>query len=544
MVTDALVLVFYFLAIFGIGIFAGRKQKDLEDYALGGRSLPWWAILASIIAAEVSAATFLGAPGEGYANRNFTYAQLCIGTIIGRIVVGKLFLKPYYDYNVVSIYEYLEKRFGLATRRMGSFVFLISRVLASGTRLYFAGILLVIIWQYVSGATASPDQVVYLYTGALIVITVATTIYTAIGGLKAVVWTDVLQACVLAISIISAIIVLLWNIPGGWETITATLNRPDDWSFWSLGLASEGSLGDQIIHILGEEYTVWAAFLGSSFVTMATHGTDQDMVQRMLAAKNSSTGAKAVILSGLIDFPVVITFLFTGILLYVFYQSNPGLHVPERTLEIFPHFIVYNLPAGVRGLLIAGLLATAMGSLSTALNSLATTATKDWYQGIFRPQAQGKELLIVAKWGTVFFSVLLIVVGSITAWYTVHHPDVRIIPIALGIFGYTYGSLLGVFLLGMLTKRRGSDFGNCIAMTIGFLTVAILSKLIPLPDSWGVRIPEIAFPWRVTIGTLATFFTGFLFPLSDSWGILVPKMTYLRRILAAFFTSCLFSKKG
>ncbi len=511
MLTDGLVLIFYFIAIFGIGIYAGRKQTNLEDYALGGRSLPWWAILASIIAAEVSAATFLGSPGEGFTSRNFTYVQLCIGTILGRIVVGKLFLKPYYDYNVVSIYEYLEKRFGLITRRMGSLVFLISRVLASGTRLYFAGILLVIAYQYVFDTTTDKADVVYLYTAALVIITIATTIYTTIGGLKAVVWTDVLQACVLAISIISALVVIFLNIPGGWSTITATLNQPGDWSLWSLGFAAEGGWGDQILHILGEEYTIWAAFLGSTFVTMATHGTDQDMVQRMLAGKDSSTGAKAVILSGLVDVPVVLIFLFTGILLYVFYQSNPELSVPKARMEIFPHFIIYSLPPGVRGLLVAGLLATAMGSLSTALNSLATTAAKDWYQGVFRPQAGEREVLRAAKWGTIFFALLLIIVGVCTAYYVVHHPEVRILQIALGIFGYTYGSLLGVFLLGMLTKRRGCDMGNCIAMVVGFLAVGILSKLIPLPDALDAHIPEIAFPWRVTIGTLVTFITGCLF---------------------------------
>ncbi|MEG2247605.1 MAG: sodium:proline symporter, partial [Akkermansia sp.] len=175
MFTDAFVILFYFLAIFSIGIYAGRKQKNLEDYALGGRSMPWWAILASLIAAEVSAATFLGAPGEGFATRNFTYAQLCIGTILGRIVVGKLFLKPYYAYNVISIYEYLEKRFGIVTRRMASLVFLISRVLASGARLYFAGILLVIGYQYVTGTSASDEQTVIMYVVSLIIITIATT---------------------------------------------------------------------------------------------------------------------------------------------------------------------------------------------------------------------------------------------------------------------------------------------------------------------------------------------------------------------------------
>lgn len=511
MFTDALVITVYFLAIFSIGLYAGRKQQSLTDYALGNRSLPWWAILASILAAEISAATFLGAPGEGYHTRNFTYAQLCIGTILGRIIVGKLFLKPYYEYKVVSIYEYLEKRFGLLTRRTASMVFLISRVLASGTRLYFAGILLVIAYQCITDTQADAHQTVILYIAALIIISTATTIYTAIGGLKAVVWTDVLQAVVLGLSMITALWVLFAHIPGGWPAVAAVTDGPGDWTFFSWGMQEGADAFHQFIHILGQEYTVWTAFLGATFITMATHGTDQDMVQRMLAAKDSKSGTKAVIVSGLLDLPIVLIFLLTGILLYAFYQYNPAA-LPEGIpkLHVFPYFIIHELPDGIRGLLIAGLLATAMGSLSTALNSLATTATKDWYQNIFRPQATERQLLTCVRWGTAFFALLLIVVGSITAWYVVHHPDVRIIQIALGIFGYTYGSLLGVFLLGMLTGK-GSDRGNMIAMAAGFLVIALLTGLIPLPPSWEQALPEIAFPWRVTIGTLTTFIVGAFF---------------------------------
>ena len=307
-----------------------------------------------------------------------TYAQLCIGTILGRIIVGKLFLKPYYDYKVVSIYEYLEKRFGLLTRRTASMVFLISRVLASGTRLYFAGILLVIAYQFITNTPADSEQIVLLYIAALVIISMATTIYTAIGGLKAVVWTDVLQAAVLGVSMLSALWILFSHIPGGWDSISAVMNGGDDWKFFSWGTEKGLSFLEQCSHILGQEYTVWAAFLGATFITMATHGTDQDMVQRMLAAKNSKAGTRAVIVSGLMDFPIVILFLFTGILLYVFYQYNPAaLPADTPKLHVFPYFIIHELPGGVRGLLIAGLLATAMGSLSTALNSLATTATKD-----------------------------------------------------------------------------------------------------------------------------------------------------------------------
>ena len=337
-------------------------------------------------------------------------------------------------------------------------------------------------------------------------------LYSIYGGLKAVVWTDVLQAVVLGVSMLSALWVLFSHIPGGWSSISAAMNGGDDWKFFSWGTGEGLDFLQQCARVLSQEYTVWAAFLGATFITMATHGTDQDMVQRMLAAKNSKAGTRAVIVSGLLDFPIVIIFLFTGILLYVFYQYNPA-NLPADTpqLHVFPYFIIHELPNGIRGLLIAGLLATAMGSLSTALNSLATTATKDWYQGIFKPEASERQLLRCVRWGTAGFSLLLILVGSITAWYVVHHPEVRIIQIALGIFGYTYGSLLGIFLLGMLTRTRGSDSGNVIAMAAGFFVIALLTELIPLPSGWQQYVPEIAFPWRVTIGPLVTFTVGFCF---------------------------------
>lgn len=518
---DLLVLVAYFCAIFGIGLYAGRKQDNLEDYALGGRRMPWWAILASIIAAEISAATFLGTPGEGFALRNFTYVQLGIGTLLGRIIVGKLFLKPYYAYNVVSIYEYLEKRFGVRTRRWASFIFLISRVLASGTRLFFAGILLVIAYMFVTGnEVATPMETVIIYMIALTFITLVTAVYTTLGGLKAVVWTDVLQASILFIAVFTTIGLLFCSIMGdgsfadAWHTICATLgdtsNNPchvanlKPWAVFDTGATGQGFMAD-VKNILSSEYTLWTAFLGATFITMATHGTDQDMVQRMLAAKDSKTGTRAVILSGILDMPIVLIFLSCGMLLFVYFSVN-GIAPPAKQIEIFPYFIIHYLPAGIRGLLVAALLATAMGSLSTALNALATTATRDWYRDVFRPHATDAQMLRAVRVLTVVFAALLIVVGAVTAWYSVMDPSIRILPIALGIFGYTYGSLLGVFLLGMLTKTRGSDLGNVLAMLAGFATVITLEYC-----SRNGLIPAIAFPWRVTIGTIATFAVGACF---------------------------------
>jgi SSS family transporter len=508
LLLDSLVIFAYFATIITIGLRMGAREKTLEGYALGNRSIPWWAILASILAAEISAATFLGAPGEGYALRNFTYLQLAIGTILARLIVGALFIKPYYEFKVVSIYEYLELRFGKITRQVASMVFLISRALASGTRLYVAGILLVIGFEMIQGGTPTDAQRLWMYVGALVLIVALTALYTVVGGIKAVVWTDVIQACVLILSVGTALWILFSRIPGGWAGAREMLNRPDDLRLFDWGLEKGAGVWENVRHVLGQEYTLWAAFLGSTFTTMATHGTDQDMVQRMLTAKDPKSGRRAVILSGLADAPIVLSFLLTGILVWVYYEkAGRPAGFPTRNGEIFPYFIMHELPPLVRGLLVAGLLATAMGSLSTALNALATTFVKDWYQAILRPRATEPELLRSVRWTTIGFAILLIAIGGVTAWVVIENPKARILPIVLGIFGYTYGSLLGVFLIGMLTKTRGSDCGNVIGMFCGFVAVGFLSGLFPRPD-W---LPEIEFPWRITCGTLVTFAIAVLF---------------------------------
>jgi Na+/proline symporter len=267
------------------------------------------------------------------------------------------------------------------------------------------------------------------------------------------------------------------------------------------------------------EYTIFAGLIGSTFITMATHGTDQDMVQRMLTAPDIRRSRRSLILSGLADIPIVLTFLSIGLLLWTYYQVHPDPTLPKSPNDTFCHFILYQMPVGLRGLLIAGIFATAMGSLSTALNALATSFTRDWYETYVNPTSTSAQSLRAVRWATVWFAVLMIIVASTTSYLVIVHPNVRIIPIVLGIFGYTYGSLLGVFLCGMFTKRRGNNFGNVLAMIIGFVVVAILSglpnaiagifgsKLYPQP-TW---LPVMEFPWWICFGTIVTFSVAILF---------------------------------
>src|SRR5215468_9505076 len=516
---DTAVLFSYFVLIISIGLYMGRKEQTLKDYALGGRAIPWWAVLASIIAAETTASTFFGTPGEGFTFRNYTYLQLAIGTILARILVSYIFIKPYYDYKVYSIYEYLTVRFGVPTKNAASATFLFTRVLASGARLYAAAIAFVLVYEMIRGVRPGQTETLFIYIGATIAVVMLTAIYTTLGGIKAVVWTDFIQASIMIGSALTALGLLYFAIPGGWQEIVERHGGFSVSDFITTGLNPAKSGWEKWKGMFELEYTIFAGLIGSTFITMATHGTDQDMVQRMLTAPDVRRSRRSVILSGLADIPIAFTFLSIGLLLWVFYQTHQDPALPKTPNEIFCHFILYEMPVGIRGLLLAGIFATAMGSLSTAINALATSFTRDWYEPYINPRATNAESLRAVRWATVGFSVVMILVAAATAYFVIIRPDKRIIPIVLGIYGYTYGSLLGVFLCGMFTKRRGNDFGNIIAMIIGFIVVAILSglpnklagvvggKLYTQP-SW---LPLMEFPWWICFGTIVTFSVAILF---------------------------------
>jgi SSS family transporter len=498
----------YFVAIVGVGLRAGRHERTMEGFALGDRRIPWWAVVASILAAEVSAATFLGAPVEGYAKRNFTYAEFGLGMVLARIIVGWIFIKPYFDYRVVSIYELLAIRFGVRTKNAASAVFLVTRALASGARLYAAAILLVVAYVMATGHRPTSREELLIYIVVLTTISVLTAVYTVLGGIKAVVWTDAIQTTVMYGGLGAAVVALLRGVPGGWAGARSMLESPRDLAFFETGITPGAGVMANVRSILQTDYTIWSALLGVTFMTMATHGTDQDMVQRMLTAKDHRQSRRALVLSGLVDIPIMLGFLFVGVLLWAYYRANPDPNLPAKESEIFAYFILHELPSGVRGLLVAGVFATAMGSLSTALNALATSFTKDWYLPYLRPDAGEAELIRATRWATAGFSALLVAIGALTAWAAIAFKS-RIIPVVLGVFGYTYGSLLGIFLLGALTKTRGSDRGNVGAMAAGFVAVVAVGELPRRLASWTgsaalAAFPRLGFPWFVLVGTVVT----------------------------------------
>ena len=524
---DGTVLLLYFCGIVVLGLWVGRRNRNLQDFSLGSRSIPWWAVLASIVAAETSAATFLGTPAEGFKTRGYFYGQLVIGTILARVIIAYTFIKPYYDYRVQSVYEFLTVRFGTKTKNMASGIFLFTRVLGIGVRLYLGGAIMVVIWRYLF-----PNLPVNLntYIWGIIFVTVITTIYTAIGGIKAVVWTDLIQAMLMFSSIIFAIYLLLHSIPGGFETVKQNLGGFANIKVFQTGWNSSLPFGPALKAMFEEPYTLLAAFIGSTMLTMATHGTDQDMVQRMLTAPDYHKSRLSLVLSGVMDLPIAGAFLTVGILLSVFYAVVPGKALPAADNEIFGQYIVHEMPVGIRGLIIAGVFATMMGSTSAALNALATSFTKDFYFPYFNPNASDRQAIRAARIATAVFGVLMILVALVAANAVLQDAKLTIIPIAIGILGYTYGALLAVFLLGMLTRTRGRDGVNVIAMILGIASVLVLCKVaFPafdigalfhgrfqhadwnfgwfMPEWW----PKISWPWFVFVGCLVTLAISVLF---------------------------------
>src|SRR5438105_4443502 len=331
-------------------------------------------------------------------------------------------------------------------------------------------------------------------------------------------------------AVIFSIFLLLRHIPGGFDTVKENLGGLGNIKIFQTGWNSERPFGAALKAMFEEPYTLFAAFIGSTLVTMATHGTDQDTVQRMVTAPNYRKSQLSLVLSGVMDFPIAMAFLTVGILLSVYYSVVPGTALPAADNEIFGHYIVHEMPVVFRGLIIAGVFATMMGSTSAALNALATSFTKDFYLPYIRPGADDHQAIRAARISTGVFGILMIIVATVAASAVLHDAKLTIIPIAIGIIGYTYGALLAVFLLGMLTRSRGSDGTNVVAMIVGISSVLVLCKItIPAFDilalfrgklvaaEWNFGWfmlewwPKISWPWYVFVGCTVTFAITVLF---------------------------------
>ncbi|MBI3723290.1 sodium/solute symporter, partial [bacterium] len=451
---------------------------SLGEYFLGGRRIPWWAVWLSILAAEISAATFVGVPAFAYSN-DWTYVQPVFGTIVGRFVVAFLFVRPFYEARVTTVYGYLEKRFGTRTRGGAAAVFLATRLLASGVRLYIGAVLL----SQVSGERLPVELAIAALAGV-------TAVYTLVGGIKAVVATDVVQVVVLFGGALTAIAVILYELdalPGGIAAALSSVPAPKTRIFdFSLTFTK------------GDTPTFAGGLVGGAFLAMAAQGTDQDFVQRLLTAKNVRGSRAALIASGFLDLPVVLLFLSIGTLLLVYFQRLPDAGVPGDADRIFPFFIAHHLPSGAAGLVVAGVLSVAMGSLSASMNALASTATFDYWKPWRGKTASPATEIRAARAFTLAFAVLLALVALATHALKVSGGSGLLLVVAFKAIGYTYGALLGVFLRGFLT-RGGGDTANLVAMASSIVFLGVLGATTTL--EW---------TWFVPIGTAVTFFVGAL----------------------------------
>jgi Na+/proline symporter len=455
--------------------------------------------------------------------------------IIGRVLVGYVFLKPYYTFKVYTVYDFLGVRFGNMSKNYVSALFLIMRTLASGTRLFVPSLVMVLAWQKLAQGkdvhfSSGAVNTVAPYLIAIVALTILTCIYTALGGIKAVIWTDVIQAVLMFGGALVAVGTLLyhvggdtWNLSNGLHAVAEhvpQMTRREGYFLTGFENVDTHSLSvwGLVKHILASDYTIFSALIGATVGNMAAFGTDQDMVQRLLTAETYQKSRRSLITAALMDIPIGIAFTGIGILLFVYYKQD-ATYKPTANADVFGSYILNVMPVGIRGLVLAGVFATAMGSLSAALNALATSATNDWYIPYFARGKDESHHVAAARWFTTMFAVLMIVIAGFFALAKVTNPNVRIIPVVLGIQNFILGPMLGVFLIGMFTRTRGSDRGNMLAITIGvaatiyagglhndFFTLIGRSNWIHPP------IVKVSFTWFALIGAVVVFTIGVLFP--------------------------------
>ena len=475
-----------------IAYLSGRREKDTQDFFLGERRVPSVIASLSFVATEISAMTIAAVPAAGY-RENWQYLQFFIGSATARVLIALLFIPAFYKYKCTTVYEFLRHRFGPQTQYAGSVFFFITRLLASGVRLFVACSAVAIILGWRLELT-------------LVLFTVVSTAFIAFGGIKAVVWTGAFETTVFFVAALAVIGYLLTHIAGGlpeaWRVASeggrlslfnVTLHLPESGTAWDAARVLARNLADP--------KTLWGAAANGLFVGLAVFGTDQEMMQRLLTVESRRSSQRALIGTILATLPLVMSYLAIGTLLYVFYQQNQALPRPDNTDKILSHFTVHTLPFGLKGLVLAAII---LASIDSPLNSLTSSFVTDIYRPLIRKGASERHYLWVSRAGVVGFGILLIMI----AW-----PCRRIegiLWVGLQVFTVTGGATLGVFLLGLVTKRRVNR-GNVVAMVTSALAMvaAIYASEVGIAG-WKL---EIGWTWLIVIGTAITFGLGYLFSL-------------------------------
>ncbi len=467
---DLLIIAVYLAGITLFGLRFRKRQRSMRDYFLADRNIPWWAISLSIVAAETSTLTIISIPGLAY-DSNLTFLQVVMGYVVGRIIISFVLLPHYFRGDLYTAYQLIERRFGPQLRTVTAGLFLLTRAAAEGVRVYAVSI--------VVGIALGTGEIT-----SIAVITILTLIYTFEGGLAAVIWTDVVQTFIYVGGTLVGLVTILHLVPGGWPSVHAIADNLHKLRILDTPINLRFPYLD-----LSKPYTLWAGIIGGAFLTTASHGTDQLIVQRLLAARNQKQSVLALLSSGIAILFQFALFLVVGVMLYAYYQVPSAVF--GKADRIYPTFIVSKMPHGISGLLIAAILAAAMSNLSAALNSLSSSSMFDFYFR-FRPDTDENKRLRVSRLATVMWSVVLFGLAIVAL-----HWVGRVVEVGLQIASVTYGALLGVFLLGVLTKRANQN-GAILGMICGFSVELYL---------WlGSHVP---WTWWVAIGTCVTFTVGY-----------------------------------
>lgn len=471
---DFAVIVIYLAGVTLFGLRFRGRQRTVKDYFLAGGAIPWWAISLSIVAAETSTLTIISIPGLAYSS-DFRFLQLVIGYIAGRVIVSFLLVPHYFRGELVTAYQLIERRFGQRLRSVTAAIFLLTRAAAEGVRVFAVAIVVrVALAGMLSGLSDLGRDI-----AAIAVVTVLTLAYTFEGGMAAVIWTDVVQLAVYVIGTVTGAVLILHSVPGGWTTVSSIAGAAGKFRMFDLSWNPSAT------------YTLWSGVIGGAFLTTASHGTDQLIVQRLLSARSMRQSQLALLASGAAVFFQFALFLLVGAMLFVFYRINPPATPFIRTDTIFPMFIVDRMPHGVSGLLISAILAAAMSNLSAALNSLSSTTIVDFY-GRIRPDSNEEQRVRLARWSTIAWGLLLFALALLA------RNGGRVLEMGLSIASVAYGGLLGVFLLGVLTQKA-NEGGAIVGMLAGLMLNVYLWQF--------TRVP---FTWYVALGSIVTFAVGMI----------------------------------
>jgi solute:Na+ symporter, SSS family len=477
---DYVVLAAYLAGITIFGAQFRSRYSSVTDYFIGGRTTSWWVISLSIVATETSTLTLIGVPAIAFATYarpeqggNLTYLQVVAGYIVARVLIAWLFIPAYFQGDMLTAYELLQRRFGTRAKHFTASLFLLMRPLAEGVRVFAASLVLTAV---ISGPLAG---VPYLWAWSIVIVGALTLIYTFEGGIAAVIWTDLIQLVIYIGGSLLAAWQLVHLVPGGWPTIVAEASAAGKLQLLSFSWD------------LSVPFTFWAGLFGGTCLTLASHGTDQLLVQRLLACRNVRDSQKAIVLSGFVVLGQFALFLGIGLMLFAYYRFNPLPPLASND-EIFPAFIVRSLPHGVAGLVIAAIFAAAMSNLSGSLNSLASTSIVDFYAPLSGRGLDDPGLLRLSRWLTAGWGIALIAIAFVArGWGSVFTTG-------LTIASLVYGPMLGTFLLALLT-RRGTETGALAGITVSLVAMLLVRLFTPL-----------AWTWYVLVGTAIAFSVGYV----------------------------------